>query len=235
MKIKDIPKYERPIERLLQNGVEALSNEELLSILIRCGTKEKSAKELSLQVLNEVKNINNLKNMTINKLQKIKGIGISKAAIISASVELGKRVYISTKSSYKENFDNSKKIYDSFKSIFIDKKQEYFYCLYFDNKQHLVGKEKLFIGTINQSIVHPREVFKYAYLYEASSIICMHNHPSGDITPSVADKELTDALVKIGILNKIPVIDHIIIGCNSYYSFRDNGQINNRWQLCIKK
>ena len=228
MKIKDIPICERPIERLIDNGVQGLSNEELISILIRCGTKNKSAKDLSLEILNEIKDVAYLRDIKINKLKKIKGIGVSKAAILLAAVELGKRAYSSIRFPLIDNYTNSKKIFESFKSLFIDKKQEYFYCLYFDNKQHLIGKENLFIGTLNQSVVHPREIFKHAYLYSASGIICIHNHPSGDVSPSNEDIELTNALIEIGKLNKIPILDHIIISNNSYYSFMDNGQINNR-------
>lgn len=225
MRIKDIPKVERPIERLIQYGTSNLSCEELLTILIRCGTKNESAKDLSLHVLNEIKDLKNLKDITISKLEKVKGIGQSKAAIILAAIELGKRVYMDIEQKDKNNYTNSKMIYNSFKNLFANKKQEYFYCLYFDNRQHLIGKENLFIGTVNQSIVHPREVFKHAYLYSASSIICIHNHPSGDVIPSKDDKEITKALVEIGKLNKIPVIDHLIFSSNNYYSFKDNGQI----------
>lgn len=223
MKIKDIPKNERPIERLIQMGASTLSNEDLLSILIRCGTRDKSSKELSLQILKDVKNITELKNATVNSLEKIKGIGKSKAAIIVAACELGKRIN-SQNNIDNKSYTTSFMLFKSFKYLF-DKKQEYFYALYFDNRQHLIGKEKLFIGTVNKSIVHPREIFKYAYLYSASGIICMHNHPSGDSSPSIEDKNLTKIIKEIADINKIPLLDHIIIGDDNYYSFRDNGQI----------
>ena len=103
-----------------------------------------------------------------------------------------------------------------------NKKQEYFYALYFDNKQRLIDKKLLFIGTINRSIVHPREIFKYAYLNSASSIAIVHNHPSGDVNPSKEDIELTNTIDELGNINKIPLIDHVIIGINNYYSFNDN-------------
>jgi DNA repair protein RadC len=109
-----------------------------------------------------------------------------------------------------------------------DQKQELFYCLYFNSKQQLVGKKLLFIGTVNKSITHPREIFKYAYLYSATSIICIHNHPSGDITPSKEDISFTDVLIEIGLIQKIPLLDHVIVSDNNYYSFQDNGKINNR-------
>ena len=227
MLIKEIAKEERPRERLLKYGVSSLSNEELLSIVLRCGTKNKSVKDLSIDILNSYKNINNLKDATINKLIKINGMGLSKSMVIIAMLELGKRVYLS-KDEQNIKLNNPESIYEYTKYLFNNKEQELFYCLYFDNKQQLVGKELLFIGTVNRSITHPREVFKYAYYYSATSIICLHNHPSGDINPSREDIEFTKALVDIGIIQKIPIIDHIIVSNNNYYSFYDNGKINNR-------
>lgn len=226
--IKDIPNSERPRERMLEVGPVNLSNEELLSIILRCGTKNKSVKELSLDLLKEVKCISNFKNLTINRIMSIKGIGLSKATVVLAVVEIGRRIFLIDNSIDNFNYTSSHLIYDNVKNLFIDKKQEYFYCLYFDNRQHLIGREILFIGTVNRSVVHPREVFKYAYLYSATGIICIHNHPSGDVTPSLEDEKLTESLVFIGKINKIPILDHIIIGNNNYYSFSDNGKINNR-------
>lgn len=227
MKIRDIPEFERPRERLEMYGVESLSNEELLSILLGSGTKNASVKDLSFSVLKEFSKISDLREVTMNKLTSIRGIGKAKAFIILSSVELGKRLFSKDDFVKKPSFINSKMIYEDVRNLFNDKKQELFYCFYFDNRQHMIGKKLLFIGTVNKSIVHPREVFKYAYLYSASNIVCAHNHPSGDIKPSNDDLVLTDALVNIGKINKIPVIDHLIIGNNNYYSFKDNGQIIN--------
>ena len=219
--IKDIPSNERPREILIKYWVESLSNEELLSIIISSGTKDKSCKEISLEILKYFEDINNMKEANISNLSKINGIGLSKACNILASIELGKRVYSST-SINNTRYNNSGKIYEYIKDEIVDKKQEYFYALYFDNKQRLIDKRLLFIGTINKSLVHPREVFKYAYLYSASSIAIVHNHPSGDVNPSKEDIEITEALFELGKINKIPLIDHIIVGNNTYYSFNDN-------------
>ena len=224
MLIKEIPKEERPRERLINYGVSNLSNEELLSIILRCGTKNKSVRELSFDILKEFKSINNLKNATLNKLMTINGMGLSKSMIIISMIELFKRMNL--KNELEETkLNNANKVYEYTKYLFNDKNQELFYCLYFNTKQQIVGKELLFIGTVNKSITHPREIFKYAYLYSASSIICLHNHPSGDTTPSREDIDFTDALVKIGMIQKIPVIDHIIVSNKSYYSFLENGKI----------
>lgn len=226
LRIKDIPDVERPRERMLKLGPSRLSNEELISIILRCGTKKYSAKDLSLLLLKEIKDISNFKDITINKMISIKGIGESKATLLLAAIELGRRIFLEKNTISSSNYTSSYMVYEEVKYLFKDKKQENFYCLYFDNKQHLVGKELLFIGTVNSSVAHPREVFKYAYLYSATGIICIHNHPSGDISPSKEDIKLTEALVSIGEINKIPILDHIIIGNNNYYSFSDNGKIN---------
>ena len=227
MLIRDISKEERPRERLLKYGVSYLSNEELLSVILRCGTKNKSVKELSTDILREFNGINNLKDATISKLSTINGMGISKSMIILAMIELNKRINYSI-SEKNIKLNNPESIYEYTKYLFNDKNQELFFCLYFNNKQQLVGKELLFVGTVNRSITHPREIFKYAYLYSATSVICLHNHPSGDTTPSKEDIEFTNAIVEIGLIQKIPIIDHIIVSNNNYYSFHDNGKINNR-------
>lgn len=225
--IKELPKEERPRERIAKYGASKLSNEELLSIILRCGTKNKSVKDLSRDILKEFNGLGNLKNSTINRLNNISGMGSSKSSIILATVELGKRMYLEELSK-KPKLKNPRSIFEYTKYLFNDKKQELFYCLYFNNKQELVGEELLFIGTVNRSLTHPREVFKTAYLYSASSIVCLHNHPSGDVTPSQDDILFTKALVEIGLIQKIPIIDHIIVSNNNYYSFQDNGKINIR-------
>lgn len=222
--IKDIKKEERPRERFIRDGVESLSNEELLSIILKTGTKDRSVKALAMDLLNSIDNISELKNITVNKLLSIKGIGMVKAIEIISSIELGRRIYIEKKV-MKKKFTNPYDIYLENKYLFLDKKQEYFYCLYLNNKNELIERRLLFMGTVNKSVVHPREVFKHAYLTSASSIVCMHNHPSGDVTPSKDDIMFTKALVEVGRIQSIPIIDHIIAGSDNYYSFSDNGII----------
>lgn len=216
--IKDIPLSERPRERLLKYGKESLSNEELLSIILKTGTKNYSAKELSNHILKNFKNIKEMKYITINKLTKINGIGEVKAIELLAALELGKRVYY-IEQKEKVLLNSSKKIYEYFKNIFIEEYQECFYALYLDTKSKLISYKLLFKGTINSSCVHPREVFKNAFLESAYSIIVIHNHPSGDPTPSNEDIKVTETLMQIGKIMAIPVVDHIIIGNNQYYSF----------------
>lgn len=216
--IKDIPLSERPRERLVKYGKENLSNEELLSIILKTGTKNYSVKDLSNHILKNFKNIKEMKYITINKLIEINGIGKVKAIELLAALELGKRVYY-TEQKEKVLLNSSKKIYEYFKNIFIEEYQECFYALYLDTKSKLISYKLLFKGTINSSCVHPREVFKNAFLESAYSIIVIHNHPSGDSTPSKEDIKVTKTLMEIGKIMAIPVVDHIIIGNNQYYSF----------------
>lgn len=222
--IKDIKESERPRERLVTFGVESLSNEELISIILKTGTKDRSVKVLANDVLNLIDNIKSLNEMTINRLLNVKGIGLVKAIELIAAIELGKRIY-SKKYDEKLKCSSASDIYSFNKYLFDNKKQEYFYCLYLNSKNELIERKLLFMGTVNRSVVHPREVFKYAYLSSASGIICMHNHPSGDVTPSKDDIMFTKALVEVGRLQNIPVLDHVIMGDDSYYSFQEQGII----------
>ena len=222
--IRDIPNEERPRERLLKYGCTNLSNQELLAIVLKTGTSNKSVKELALDILNSINDIGDLKNITVSKLQTIKGIGTVKAIELVAAIELGKRIFVTSNSSL-NIFNNALDIWRGTKELFYDKKQEYFYALYFNNKKELLAKKLLFLGTVNKSIVHPREIFKEAYLLSASSIVCIHNHPSGDTKPSKEDIYFTNNLVKIGRIQGIPVLDHIIVSNKSFYSFFANGLI----------
>ncbi len=221
--IKNIPEFDRPRERFKKYGVENLSNNELISIILSSGTKNISVKELSSNILGKLDDISDLKDMTLNKLKQTKGIGEVKAITLLSALELGKRVYYE-KNISKIKMNSADKIYNYMKDIVCNKNQEYFYALYLDSKKNLIDKKLLFIGTINKSIVHPREIFKYAYLLSASSIVCIHNHPSGDPLPSKEDMLITKHLVDIGKIQGISVVDHIIIG-NNYYSFYENGDI----------
>jgi len=140
-----------------------------------------------------------------------------------ASIELGKRINIEFDNINQIKIKSAESVYNYYKNILKDKKQEYFYCIYLDTKNNIIKDKMLFKGTINESLVHPREVFKEAYLLSASSIICIHNHPSGNVNPSKNDELLTKQLIKCGQLLGIKVLDHIIIGNNSYFSFLEKG------------
>ena len=216
--IKEMQKEDRPRERLIKYGASSLSNEELIAIILRTGTKGESVKELSNKLLKLFENISYLKDLDINMITKIKGIGKVKAIELISALELGKRVYkeeIYTNNKIRRGED----VYNLLKNSIKNTNQEHFFAIYLDTKKNILGVKLLFIGTVNMSTVHPREIFKYAYLYSASYIICAHNHPTGDTTPSDVDISLTKTLIEIGKLQKIPIIDHIIIGNNNYLSF----------------
>lgn len=225
LKIKDIPIEERPRERLINSGVNSLSTEELLAIVIKNGTKNKSAKDLASEILVQTDGLKNIEILNYDFLKNIKGIGSAKACDIVASIELGKRINKSIKSLSGIKFNNSSLVFDYYKNIIGDKKQEYFYTIYLDSNKRVIKDKLLFIGTLNHSVVHPREVFKEAYLVSASSFICIHNHPSGNVLPSGEDISITNKLKEIGMMMGIPLVDHIIIGLEKYYSFFENGDI----------
>lgn len=222
---KNLPNEEKPRERLFKYGAENLSNEELISIILKTGTKNLSVKEVSLQLLERISDIDKLKDMGINTLMKIDGIGKVKAIELKAAIELGRRVY-EVRNIDKKKINSAFDTYNYFNSILKDKKQEYFYCIYLDTKNNILDSKCLFIGTINNSVIHPREIFKEAYLLSAAKIICVHNHPSGDSVPSREDKNVTLKIQELGIIHGINLVDHVIIGDNNYFSFNDNGMIN---------
>lgn len=221
--IKNIPKTERPRERLKNIGPENISDKELLAIILKTGTKDKSVNDLAIDILKKY-HLEDLKEISINSLLNIKGIGEVKAIEIIAAIELGKRIYLKKNKSLKR-LDNPSLIYEHTKYLFYDLKQEYFYCLFFNNKQELLGEKLLFKGTINKSITHPREIFKEAYRLSASSIVCIHNHPSNDVSPSREDIDFTNKLVSLGSLQGIPIIDHLIVGNEGFYSFYEHSKL----------
>lgn len=219
-RIKDLPITERPRERLKEVGITNLSDKELIAIILKTGTKNKSVSDISLELL-EKYSLKDLKNISINDLTSIKGIGEIKALELISSIELGKRIIL--REEYKlEKLDNPKLIWESAKYLYSGLKQECFYCYYFNNKQELISKKLIFMGTINCSTTHTREIFKEAYKLSASSIVCLHNHPSNDVTPSKEDILFTERLVRTGSIQGIPVVDHIIVGEDSYYSFYEH-------------
>lgn len=225
VKIKDIPKLDRPFERLIIYGVESLSNEELLAIIFKTGTRGISSKELGSSLLSSLGSIKKLNDIDYNYLKNFKGIGMSKACNLLASIELGKRINREVDNIINTKLNSASLVYKFYKDKIGNKKQEYFYCVYLDNNKKIISDKLLFIGTLNYSVVHPREVFKEAYLVGASAIICIHNHPSGKVLPSRQDYDVTNNLMKVGQLLGIKLLDHIIISKNNYYSFVENNDI----------
>ena len=218
MKLKELPVNELPRERLVNNGVENLTNEELLSVILRTGTKNMNVKEVSNNILSNISNINELNNFDLYELSKIKGVGMVKAVTLKASIELGKRVS-NIEISNLMKLNNADVIHDTFKSLFIGLKQEKLLAIYLDNKKRLINYKIITIGTKDQTMFHPRDIIYNAIKCNASGIIIIHNHPSLDITPSKADIEMTNTLIESCNIVGIPLIDHLITNTKDYYSF----------------
>lgn len=223
--LKDLPKEELPRERLIRYGVSAMSNEELLSVLLRTGTMNISAKDLAIKILSNFKNITDLRNTSLKKLISIKGIGIAKATNLMAALELGKRVYEENIIEDKVKIMNSIDAFKFFAKYIKGDDRENFMVIYLDNQHQYITHKILFKGTINQSLVYPREIFKEALIENSNSIILMHNHPSGILTPSKSDDILTRELVDGGSLLGITIVDHLIVGNNNYYSYIEEGRL----------
>ena len=224
VKLKEMPLLERPRERLINVGVENLSDEELLAIVLKTGSKEMSVKSLSSYILSSLGGIENLKKLNFHEVKKIKGIGEAKACTLVALSEIARRMNRKVASIVGTKLNTPLKIFEFYKSK-INDNQEEFYCIYLDASKKVIEEKLLFIGTANYSLVHPRDIFKEAYLLNATGIICVHNHPSGEVKPSTEDINLTIRLKEIGVLLGIRIIDHIIIGDEKYYSFLENGKI----------
>lgn len=218
--IKEMPKEERPRERLVAYGVSSLSNEELLAILLRTGRKDLSVVELSKNVLYHLESLEDLKRISVHELLQIKGIKIAKATTIIAAIELGKRLS-SLKKIEKRKIKSPSDVYYLMHADLSHLEQEHFICLYLNTKSELIKKETIFIGTINQTLIHPREIYKHAIKLSAAAIIFVHNHPSGDSTPSKADFQATTALMETSSIMGIDLIDHIVIGHHEFYSLKE--------------
>jgi len=224
VKIKDIPNDDRPRERLLTIGASSLSNEELLAILLNTGSKKHSVKELAAKILSEAGSVKKLKNLNYQKLTSISGIGDVKACKILAFNELTKRVNMKEEKLLGTRFTSPDIIFEHYKDK-VDSDKEQVYCLYLNSNSKIIKESLLFVGTVNKSMIHPRDIFKTAYEVNASAIICMHNHPSDNTSPSKEDIEITKRLKEISYLMGIDFLDHIIIGKTNYYSFMENGKL----------
>ena len=225
VRIKDIPILDRPIERLINDGVDKLNNEELLAIILKSGYHGASSKDIANTLLSKIGGIKKLNTINYEKLKNMKGIGSVKACTLLSCIELGKRINNEIELFKGVKLNKVDLVYKYYRDRIGDKLQEYFYVAYLDNLKRVIDDKLLFIGTINYSLVHPREVFKEAYELSASAIILVHNHPGGNPIPSKQDIETTNNLIKAGEVLGIKVIDHVIISKNNYYSFLENGDI----------
>lgn len=218
VKIKDIPRVDRPREKLLKYGPAKLSTTELLAILIRTGIKGLNVVELSNKIL-KLFGTENIQNITIADLRKIKGLGPVKSSEIITCIELGKRLLQEKQPLQAISPQN---VFESLKDI-RSLKKEHFIAIYLDTKNQEIAREIISIGTLNASLVHPREVFEPAIRNLAASIILVHNHPSGTLQPSTNDNLLTLKLKDAGNIVGIEIRDHIIVSNVGYLSYQEKG------------
>jgi len=220
--LRDVHMEDRPRERLLRQGAESLSNQELLAILLRTGTKEESVLVLANRVLNVFERLHHLKHATIEEMVAIKGIGEVKAIQLLAAIELGRRLaqkQNDEKFTIRSPQDAAAYLMPDMTSL----NQEHFVVLFLNIKNQVIHKQTIFIGSLNASIVHPREIFREAVKRSAASIICAHNHPSGVPTPSSEDIEVTKRIEEAGYIIGIELIDHVIIGDHQFISLKEKG------------
>lgn len=220
--LRDIPHQERPRERMLQYGASAVSNAELLAILLRTGTKQESAIHLAQRILQQVGSVRRLVDMSAEELMAIKGIGSAKAVQLKAGIELGLRL-ARTRMDEPVVIRSPRDAADVLMEQLRYLQKEHFVCLFLNTKNHIIAQETLSIGSLNASIVHPREVFRAAIKRSSASILCAHNHPSGDPAPSPEDISLTSRLKEAGEIVGIEVLDHLIIGDGEFVSLKEQG------------
>jgi DNA repair protein RadC len=223
MKLKSLPLEERPREKMIKHGPKFLTNSELLAIILGTGNKNENVLALSNKIFNSY-NLKSLSLANVSKLAKEPGIGEAKSCQMAACFELGRRL-----SSFKEEkrsvIKNAKDIVNIFGSEMNLLKQEHLKAVYLDSRNKVIKEQTIFIGSLNESIINQREIFKIALEENATSIILIHNHPSGDPNPSMSDIEATQEILKSADMLKIPLIDHIILGDKKYFSFKEKGLI----------
>lgn len=217
MKIKDLPKVERPREKLEKYGTERLSNVELLAIILGSGKKGTNVIQLAKEILKKFPQ-EKIDTITFSEFTRIAGVGKTKACRIIASFELGKRLLNGKKISF---IMKPKDVWNELRDV-RESKKEHFVVFYLDVKNQIIKKEIISIGILNTSLVHPREVFEPAIKHLAGQIIISHNHPSGDSSPSEEDVELTRRLVKAGEILGIEIIDHVIVSATKYFSLKEH-------------
>lgn len=220
--IKEIPLNDRPREKMAANGAAVLTDAELIAILLRTGTAEKSAIDIASEMTADGGLYKRLAGITrLNELTNIKGLGQAKAATVLAAIEIGRRI-ASAKPIEKIHFSCPQDVADFLMPRLRYAAKEQFVVILLNNKNKVIGTEVVSEGSLSSSVVHPREVYAPAILHHAAAIMVAHNHPSGDPKPSIEDEEVTRQLLRSGKVLGIPMIDHVIIGDGNYYSFLEN-------------
>ena len=222
--VRDLPAEERPREKLLRSGAAALSNVELLAILLRTGTRQHSVLRVSEEVLAHYKDrgISGIVHIAPTELSQINGVGLAKAASILAAVELGRRLSQAAAARI-EVVHGPEDAAHYAMPRFRFEQREHFAVLLLNTKNHILGMPEISVGSLSASVVHPREVFREAINYAAAAMILLHNHPSGDPSPSREDIAVTSRLVKAGKIMDIEVLDHIILGDQRFLSLKEKG------------
>jgi len=221
--IHDLPKDERPRERLVKFGEQALSAQELLQLILGRGIAGESVAVTSQKLLSHFGSLQKLSEASIEELSSIKGIGLAKAAQIKAVFEIGRRLSTQAPSYKSKELTDPEKVYRLVKSKLKDYHKEHFYIIALNSRNYSIAEVS--VGSLNASIVHPREVFAEAIKSKAASVIFVHNHPSGDPDPSEDDLLLTKKLVESGKILGIEVFDHIIVVKDGFFSFKNKGLI----------
>ena len=217
--IHDLPKEERPRERLVQFGEQALSAQELLQLILGRGVAGESVAVTAQKLLAQFGSLQKLSEASIEELSSIKGIGLAKATQIKAAFEIGRRVSTQTLDYKSKELTDPEKVYRLIKSKLKDYHREHFYIIALNSRNHSISEVS--VGSLNASVVHPREVFSEAIKNKAASVIFIHNHPSGDPEPSEDDLEITKRLVESGKILGIEVVDHIIVTKDKFFSFKE--------------
>lgn len=222
MKIKELTNNQKPRERLINNGSAHLSDVELLAILINTGRKGFSSLDIANELLKSVESLKQLKALSINDLNKVKGIGLYKALILKAAFELGERMH-SGSLEEKIQITSPQDVANFMMGKMEHLTQEKFIVLFLNSKNVIIKQKTIFIGTLNSSVIHPREIFSEAIKCASNAIVVLHNHPSGDTTPSKEDIRATNRLRECGEILGIDLLDHIIIGDHTYMSMVEDG------------
>lgn len=231
-RMKELPKEQRPYEKCLANGATVLSDSELLAVILRCGTRDTSSLALAGEILTQMKNtpypgLLGLMHSSIQDLMGIKGIGKVKAVQLKCIGELSRRIAL-TAARPKICWDTPKTIAEYYMEKLRHEEQEQMYCMMLDTRTHLLGECIVSRGTVNSSLISPREIFLEALRYHAVGVVMIHNHPSGDPYPSRADYEITRRVCQAGEMLGISLMDHIVIGDQQYFSFAEEGLLTDQ-------
>ena len=220
--VRDLPKEERPREKLIQRGAASLSDTELLAILLRTGTSSVSVLHLAEEVLTKYQDrgLVSIMNISPQEIASVHGVGLAKAATIVAAVELGRR--LSTRAAQKlEKIEGPEDVARYASPLLRFEQKEHFLVMLLDVRNRVLAMPTISIGSLTASVAHPREIFREAIRYSAANMILIHNHPSGDPTPSREDIQITKQMMKAGEIMGIPVLDHIIIAGDGFLSLKE--------------